>query len=123
MLISSLRHAAHVWVFFPLLARFFSNSSQDSWLAIIYYGATKPISKEVTWFFLLYRDQTSLTSKSVISKSETFAYNKITNGGEKITAFAQMLKERSHSTESTKKQKRSEIVFLHKRSYDKVSIA
>lgn len=34
---------------------FFSNSSQDSWLAIIYYGATKPICKEVTWFFLLYR--------------------------------------------------------------------
>ena len=48
---------------------------------------------------------------------------KLLMDGEKITAFAQMLKERSHSTESTKKQKRSEIVFLHKRSYDKVSIA
>ena len=56
MLISSFRHAAHVWVFFPLLTRFFSNSSQDSCLAISYYGATKPISKEVTgFFFLLYR--------------------------------------------------------------------
>ena len=43
--------------------------------------------------------------------------------GKKIAAFAQMLKERIHSTESTKKQKRSAIVFLHKRSYDKVSIA
>ena len=73
--------------------------------------------------FFTVQGQTSRPSKSVISKSETFAYNKITNGGEKIAAFAQMLKERSHSTESTKKQKRSEIVFLHKRSYDKVSIA
>ena len=122
MLISSLRHAAHVWVFFPLLARFFSNSSQDSWLAIIYYGATKPISKEVTWFFLLYRARLLFRPSRSFPK-EIFAYNKITNGGEKIAAFAQMLKERSHSTESTKKQKRSEIVFLHKRSYDKVSIA
>ena len=123
MLISSLRHAAHVWVFFPLLARFSSNSSQDSWLAIIYHGATKPISKEVAGVFFTIEGQTSRPSKSVISKSETFAYNKITNGGEKIAAFAQMLKERIHSTESTKKQKRSKIVFLHKRSYDKVSIA
>ena len=45
------------------------------------------MTKEVAGFFFTIEGQTSRPSKSVISKSETFAYNKITNGGEKNCCF------------------------------------